>query len=116
MRFCPAVTNKKKEGTLPSTWVLQIVKEIRHFVGLSRGGFEEELLLLFAVIEASHSKQVSASCSNLGKKDNSELRKLSCSINYDAISGSASHGRVKGRVASVFYEAQVGILECERVE
>ena len=51
MRFC--LTDKKKEGTLPSAWVVQIVKEICHFVGLSCEGFEEELLPLFAVIEAS---------------------------------------------------------------
>jgi hypothetical protein len=76
LRFCPAVTDKKKEGTLPSASVVQIEKEIRHFVGLSCDGFEEELLPLFAV-KASHFEQVSTSCSNLGKKDNSTLRKLS---------------------------------------
>jgi hypothetical protein len=46
------------------------------------------------------------------KKGNSELRRLSCSINYEANSSSASRGRVKGRSLSmVIYEAQVVIVE-----
>lgn len=64
---------------------LQIVKEIRHFVGLLCDGFEEELLALFAATEASNSEQGSGSCSNLGKKVIKELRRFSCSINYDAV-------------------------------
>jgi hypothetical protein len=45
---------------------------------------------------------VLASSLNLGEKDNRELRKLFCSINYDVINGSTSRGRVKGRAASGF--------------
>jgi hypothetical protein len=47
---------------MPAAWVLQTMKEIRHFVGLSCEGFEKELLPLFTAIEVSHSNQVSASC------------------------------------------------------
>jgi hypothetical protein len=50
------------------------------------------------------------------KKGNRELRRLFCSINYDVNSGNASCGRDKSRAVSVFYEAQVVILEHERVE
>ena len=49
---------------------------------------------------------------NLGKKGDKELRRLVCSINYDANNGSAS----SRRLLLVFYEAQVVILECMRVE
>lgn len=87
---------------LPLAWVLQTLKEICHVMGISCEGFEEELLALFAAIEASNSKQASASCSSLGKRGSRELKSLVCSINYDANSGSASCGRVKGRAASGF--------------
>jgi len=55
LNYCLAVKNKKKAGTLPLDWVLQIVKEIRYFVELSCDGFEEELLALFVAIEVSNS-------------------------------------------------------------
>jgi hypothetical protein len=51
-----------------------------------------------------------------GKKGTRGLRRLSCSINYDANSGSASRGRVKGGLQVVIYEAQVVVMEYERVE
>jgi hypothetical protein len=76
-----------------------MVKEIGHFVGLSCKCFEEELLALFAAIELSRSKQVSDSCSSLGRKGNRELRRLFRSINYDPNRGNASHDRVRGRAA-----------------
>jgi hypothetical protein len=72
-------------------------------VRLSCDGFEEELLALFAAIEASNFEQGSGSCSNLGEKDIRELRTLSCSINYDANSDSVWRDRNKGRVASGFF-------------
>jgi hypothetical protein len=48
-------------------------------------------------------------------KGSRDLRRLSCSINYDANSGSACCGRVKGGLQVIIYEAQVVIMECERV-
>jgi hypothetical protein len=56
-------------------------------------------VVLVAGIEASHSKQESTSCLNLGKKGNRELRRLTCFINYDVNNGNTSHGKIKGRVA-----------------
>jgi hypothetical protein len=56
------------------------------------------------------------SCSKVGVKGSRELRRLSCSINYEANSGSASRGRVKGGLSVVIYEAQVAFMECKRVE
>lgn len=47
LNFCPAAgTSKIKAGPLPLAWVMQKVKEIRHFVRLSCEEFEEELLAL----------------------------------------------------------------------
>lgn len=66
--------------------------------GLSCEDFEEEFVALFTTIEANHSLKEPVSCSKLGNKESRELRRLSCSINYDSKSGSASHGRVKGTV------------------
>lgn len=39
----------------------------------------------------------------LGKKGSIELRRVVCSINYDANNGSASHGRVKGEGCQWFF-------------
>lgn len=96
------MSSKRVAGSLPLDWVLQIVEQIRHIVGLSCEDFEEERVALFVAIEAGQSKQASASCSSFGKKGSRESRRLVCSINYDANSGNASHDRVKGRVASDF--------------
>lgn len=58
--------------------------EIQHLVGLSGEGFKEEFMALLTAIEASHSQKESTSSSKLGNKENRELKKLSCSINYDS--------------------------------
>jgi hypothetical protein len=102
LRCFPVVSSKRVAGSLPLDWVLQIVEQILHIVGLSCEGFEEELVALFAAIEAGQSKQALTSCSIFGKKSSRESRWLVCSINYDANSGNASPERVKGRVASDF--------------
>lgn len=54
---------------MPSAWVLQTMEEIHHFVGLLYEGFEEELLVLFTAIEASHSFNESASSSKWEKME-----------------------------------------------
>jgi hypothetical protein len=51
LRFCPALAKKKSAGIKSSAWVLQTMKEICHFVGLSCEGFEEELLALFTQLK-----------------------------------------------------------------
>jgi hypothetical protein len=54
-------------------------------------------MALFTAIEASHSQKELASSSKLVNKKIRELRRFSCSINYDSKGSSASLGRVKGR-------------------
>jgi len=78
--------------------------------------FKEELMALFTAIEVSHSHNESASSSKLVNKESRELKRLSCSINYDTKGGSVSHGRGKEGLLLVIYEAQVVIMECERAE
>jgi hypothetical protein len=56
------------------------MREIRHFVGWSCKGFEEELFALFTAIEAYQSPKETAYSSNLGSKGRRELRRLSCSL------------------------------------
>jgi hypothetical protein len=63
------------------------------------------LIAMLTTIEASHYKEDLASGSKLGKRGNRELKRLSCSINYNAKGGSFSQGRVKGEGFSVLYEA-----------
>jgi len=67
------------------------VKELRHVVGLSYKGFEEELLALFTTIEASHSEQALASCSSLGNR-------------IMVVLGAVES---KGRLPVFFYDAKV---------
>jgi hypothetical protein len=62
-------------------------------------------MALFTAIEASCCQEELASNSkpaNIGKR---ELRRLSCSINFDFKGGSSSRDRVKRRGVSVLYEA-----------
>jgi hypothetical protein len=71
------------------------VDDFCHCVGLSCDGFKGDLMELLAAIEASHSQGewVSNSKSAIGGKR--ELKRLSCSINYDSTGGSSSRSRVK---------------------
>lgn len=57
-------------------------------------------------IEASRFQEGLASSSKLVNRGNKELKRLSCSINYDSKGGSSSQGReLRGGVSSVLYEA-----------
>lgn len=94
---CPLFANETNAGAKSSTWVLQKVMEIRHLLGLSGEGFKEEFIALLTSIEVSHSQKESTSSSKLGNKENRELKRLSCSINYDSKGGNSRRGRVKGR-------------------
>jgi hypothetical protein len=49
--------NDNLECLEASSWVLQKVKEICHYVGLSCEGFEGELMALLTTIEVSQSRR-----------------------------------------------------------
>jgi hypothetical protein len=101
---CPPSVFAKPEcsGPTTSSWVLQKVKDICHFVGLSCEEFEGELMALVTTIEASHNQEGWASNSKSAIISKRELKRLSCSINYDSTGGSSSRSRVKGRGISVY--------------
>jgi hypothetical protein len=84
-------------GLETSNWVLQKVKDFRHIMGSSCEGFEEELKALPTTIETSRYHEGSASSCKLVNRGNRELKRLSCSIDYDSGgSSTSSQGRVKG--------------------
>lgn len=73
-------------------------------MGISCEVFEEALMALPTAIEASHYKEL-VSSSKLGSIEKKELKRLSCSINYDSKGCSSSLGRTKGRAILGYYEA-----------
>jgi hypothetical protein len=77
--------------------ILRLVKDFGHFVGLSCDGYEGKMAAFFEDILASNENKAAGSSSSVGKKGMRELNSLFSSINYDAHSGSASLGRIKGR-------------------
>lgn len=84
-------------GSSSSKWVFKKVEEIQEVIEISFGGYEEQFKALLVALEASHSKSAS-------KRDR-ELKKLTCSINYDVKEGSGGRDRSRGRGNIVFYEA-----------
>jgi len=94
---CPPSKTKRKVGERSPNWVLQMLEEFSHFVGLSCDGFEGRLSSLFSDIIANHDAKVASSRLKVGKKGVREINSLVSSINYDARNGSASRGRNKGR-------------------
>lgn len=93
--------NPECSGSSASSWVLQKVEDVYHCVGLSCDGFEGDLIALLTAIEASHNRGEWVSNSKSAIRGKRELKRLSCSINYDLTGGSSSRSTVKGRGISV---------------
>jgi hypothetical protein len=93
--------NPECSGSSASSLVLQKVDDFCHCVGLSCDGFKGDLMELLAAIERIIARKslLSNSKSAIGGK--SELKRLSCSINYDSTGGSSSRSRVKRRGISI---------------
>jgi hypothetical protein len=66
-------------------------------VGITCDGYEGQLSAMFEAIIDSTDKKVAGSSPRLSIKGTRELNRLTCSVNYDAHSGSTSRGRCKGR-------------------
>ncbi|KAG7970238.1 hypothetical protein I3843_07G072300 [Carya illinoinensis] len=73
-------------------WVLKKVEDIWHCAGISCVGFEDQLTALFTAIAAEQSHHLRSA-----SKRERELKRFSCSVNYDRES-SASSERVTDRV------------------
>lgn len=69
--------------------VIKKALEIQHYVGIECQGSNEQFLALLMAIEGGH-----AQLKNSDSKKQRELKRLSCSINYE---GSSSKERSKGR-------------------
>jgi hypothetical protein len=65
-------------------------------------GYEKQFMALLTIIEERHCLEDSVSLYKLGNKGSRELRRLECSINYDAKGKSSSRGKGKDRGLSVF--------------
>jgi hypothetical protein len=85
--------------------LLKAVLAYCHWVGITCGGFEDQLLAVFEAIIVSNDKKEADPSSSLSIKGKRELNRLACSVNYDVHSGSTSRGRCKGRAYGGFYEA-----------
>ena len=66
-------------------------------MGILCNGFEGKLSVLYADIIANNANNREGCKPTMGKKGMRELNNLSCSINYDVHSGSASHKRITRR-------------------
>ncbi|KAG2678839.1 hypothetical protein I3760_11G022800 [Carya illinoinensis] len=93
--FCSLLPSWSKPG-LSSELVLQKVKEIHDCVGNSCECFEDQFRALLIAIEYDHSH-----LSRSASKRNWELKRLTCSINYDAREVSIDYGRTKERVTTL---------------
>jgi len=76
---------------------LKAVLAYSHWVGITCDGFEGKLSAVFEAIIHSNVKKAAGTSSSLSIKGTRKLNRLSCSVNYDAHSGSTSRGRCKGR-------------------
>jgi hypothetical protein len=105
---------------MSSDWVVQRMKIFCHVVGLSREGFEEQMLDLFTTIEASWNQNNMVSipnfCSKTDNRGKIELKRFACSINYDLKGGQNNKDKGKGKGIRMHIEAKDTILECERAK
>lgn len=92
-------------------WVFLKAKEIQLCVRLPCIGYEDQSLALLAAIEAGQSN--STMKSHPTKKKERELKRLTCSINYE---GRVSHGGQRVEQNRWFYEAQNNLVACNGVE
>jgi len=87
---CPTDNLRGFAGKKSSKDFLKAILEYSLSVGVTCDGFEGKLSAVFEAILAENDKKESGSCLKVGNKFNRELNRLSCSINYDARSGSTS--------------------------
>lgn len=81
---------------------LKAILAYSYRVGITCDGFESKLSAVFEAIIDSNVKKETGPSSSLSIKGTRELNRLSCSVNYDAHSGSTSRGRWKGRAFGSF--------------
>lgn len=78
-------------------WVLEMVSLVRHMVGLSYVGREDELMKLFIALEKERMRIPPMSPSRSGGKLMRELKALKSSVNYDGKMTTSRKSRCEGR-------------------
>lgn len=76
------------------------MEDICHCIGLCCDGFEGDLMAVIMLLKQVISVRGGGECVSNSKSANRgirELKRSSCSINYDSKGGSSSRSRVKGR-------------------
>jgi hypothetical protein len=77
------------------------VKILCHVVGLSCEGFEDQMMAMFTMIQASQHQNSLAStpdlCSKSANRGNRELKRLVCPVNYDIKGGHSNRVKGEGR-------------------
>jgi len=94
---CPGDNFRGFSGKKSPMDFLKAILEYSQSVGVTCDGYEGQLSAVFEAILADNDKKETGSSLKAGNKFNRELNRLSCSINYDARSGSSSQSRCKGR-------------------
>jgi hypothetical protein len=94
---CPGDNFRGFSGKKSPLDFLKAILEYSQSVGVTCEGYEGQLSAVFEAILAENDKKDTGSSLKAGNKFNRELNRLSCSINYDARSGSSSQSRCKGR-------------------
>ncbi|KAF5480112.1 hypothetical protein F2P56_000881 [Juglans regia] len=90
--------------SISSEWVLKKVEELQSCMGILCVGYEEQFKALIIAIEAGQH--------GAGSKRDSELKRLTWSINYDGNDGSGNMEETRGGLEQLINEAQNFKLEC----
>lgn len=91
----------KNNNSQASNWVLNMAKEMQFSMGILCDGFEDQLIALFAAIEAGKNSLGSPREFTSVKKQARELYRLDWTVNDGASRKSSNRGRVRGRVKDV---------------
>jgi len=101
--------DKDFSSSVSPRWVMERVKDYYKLVGVSCDQYEDNLLALFELIEASRAQSMEHSLAMVttvaGVKGQREIKRLDCSINYDKKGEQSNRRRVKGRDATCVNEA-----------
>jgi hypothetical protein len=92
-----AIMGAGKHHSVSPDWVLERVLDFCQELGLACDRHEEELLALFTTIKANRFTRKKGSghprCNKMGNCGDHELKRLECTVNYDAYSSTKVSGK-----------------------
>jgi hypothetical protein len=113
----PRIEEQEVPQSMSSDCVFERVNNFCHVVWLSCEGFEDQMLALFYVTEASRLQNGSVCvpyvCFRTTNKGKPVLKRLLCLVNYDIKGGQSNRGRGKGQF---FMKPQNTVMECKRAK